>query len=72
VITNPVSSPTAVTRQWFLARSDLETLIQALRKSGRRVIGPTVRESAIVYDEIESAAALPVGMRDEQSPGAIG
>ncbi len=69
MIANPVSSPTAVARQWFLARSDLEALIQALRKSGRRVIGPTVREGAIVYDEIESAAALPVGMRDEQSAG---
>lgn len=69
MITNPVPSPTAVARQWFLARSDLDALIHALRKSGRRVIGPTVREGAIVYDEIESAAALPAGLGDEQSAG---
>ena len=69
MIANPVPSPTVVARQWFLARSDLEALIHALRKAGRRVIGPTVREGAIVYDEIESAAALPVGLRDEQSAG---
>ena len=69
MIANPVPSPTAVARQWFLARSDLDALIHALRKAGRRVIGPTVREGAIVYDEIESAAALPVGLRDEQSAG---
>jgi len=69
VITNPVPSPTAVARQWFLARSDLDVLIQALRTAGRKVIGPTVRDGAIVYDEIESATALPVGLRDDQSAG---
>ncbi|MGD0861157.1 MAG: 4Fe-4S dicluster domain-containing protein [Candidatus Limnocylindrales bacterium] len=69
MITNPVPSPTAVARQWFLARSDLDVLIQALRTAGRKVIGPTVRDGAIVYDEIESATALPVGLRDDQSAG---
>jgi NAD(P)H-flavin reductase/Fe-S-cluster-containing hydrogenase component 2 len=69
VITNPVPNPTAVARQWFLARLDLDTLIQALRRAGRKVIGPTVRDGAIVYDEVDSAAALPFGLRDDQSPG---
>ncbi len=69
MITNPVPSPTAVARQWFLARSDLDALIQALRKAGRTVIGPTVRDGAIVNDEIQSAADLPAGVRDEQSAG---
>jgi sulfhydrogenase subunit beta (sulfur reductase) len=69
VITNPVPTPTAVARQWFLARSDLDALIQALRKAGRTVIGPTVRDGAIVNDEIQSAADLPAGIRDEQSAG---
>jgi NAD(P)H-flavin reductase/NAD-dependent dihydropyrimidine dehydrogenase PreA subunit len=58
-----------VARQWFLARSDLDALIQALRKAGRTVIGPTVRDGAIVNDEIQSAADLPAGVRDEQSAG---
>jgi sulfhydrogenase subunit beta (sulfur reductase) len=69
VITNPVPSPAAVARQWFLARSDLDALIQALRKAGRTVIGPTIRDGAIVNDEIQSAADLPAGFRDEQSAG---
>jgi NAD(P)H-flavin reductase/NAD-dependent dihydropyrimidine dehydrogenase PreA subunit len=69
LITNPVPAPTAVARQWFLARSDLEALIQALRKAGRTVIGPTVRDGAIVLDQIDSAAALPAGIRDDQSAG---
>jgi NAD(P)H-flavin reductase/NAD-dependent dihydropyrimidine dehydrogenase PreA subunit len=58
-----------VARQSFLARSDLDALIQALRKAGRTVIGPTVRDGAIVNDEIQSAADLPAGIRDEQSAG---
>lgn len=69
MITNPVPSPTVVARQSFLARSDLDALIQALRKAGRTVIGPTVRDGAIVNDEIQSAADLPAGIRDEQSAG---
>ncbi len=67
--TSVAPTPTAVTRQWFLARSDLDSLVQALRKAGRTVIGPTVRDGAIVLDEIESAAALPAGLRDDQSAG---
>lgn len=69
MIAHPVPSPTAAARHWFLARSDLDSLIDALQATGRRVIGPTVRDGAIVYDEIQSAAELPAGLRDEQSAG---
>ena len=47
----------------------LEELIHALRDRGFRVLGPTVREGAIVYDELDSADQLPIGWTDEQSPG---
>jgi ferredoxin len=47
----------------------LGELITALRGLGYSVIGPVVREGAIVYDEIESASQLPVGLRDRQGPG---
>ena len=33
----------------------LEELIHALHERGFRVLGPTVREGAIVYDELDSA-----------------
>ena len=59
----------AAARQWFLARADLGALIDALRETGRTVIGPTVREGAIVYDEISSETDLPAGWRDDQTPG---
>jgi len=47
----------------------LDDLIGALRRRGFRVLGPTVRDSAIVYDELETAAELPVGWTDRQEAG---
>src|SRR5215469_183621 len=44
----------------------LDDLIGALRGRGFRVLGPTVRDGAIVYDEVDSAAELPVGWTDRQ------
>ena len=44
----------------------LDDLIGALRRRGFRVLGPTVRDGAIVYDELETAAELPVGWTDRQ------
>ena len=49
--------------------SALDDLIGALRRRGFRVLGPTVRDGAIVYDELESAAELPVGWTDRQEAG---
>ena len=69
MITSAPASQSASARQWFLARSDLDALVEAIRATGRSVIGPTVREGAIVYDDIQGAADLPAGWRDEQSAG---
>ncbi|MEX5711212.1 hypothetical protein AB1484_23680 [Parafrankia sp. FMc6] len=40
------------------------TLIDVLRARGYQVVGPTVRDGAIVYDEISGAGELPVGWTD--------
>lgn len=53
----------------FLPRSELQSLIDALKRRYRRVVGPVVRDGAIVFDEVERAAQLPAGWHDEQSPG---
>ncbi|HTX30381.1 MAG TPA: 4Fe-4S dicluster domain-containing protein [Solirubrobacteraceae bacterium] len=50
-------------------RSDLDGLFQALLTRGYTVVGPTVRDQAIVYDEISSSADLPIGWTDEQEAG---
>ena len=64
------SEATARGGPWFLLRANLQILIDELRADGRRVIGPTVADGAIVYDEIASADELPRGWGDEQGPGS--
>jgi sulfhydrogenase subunit beta (sulfur reductase) len=44
-------------------------LLAALVRRGYELIGPTVRDGAIVYDRIGSAEDLPAGWTDEQAPG---
>ena len=41
----------------------------ALAARGFRVVGPTVRDGAIVYDDLDSAADLPIGWTDVQEAG---
>ena len=47
----------------------LDSLLGALTARGFRVVGPTVRDGAIVYEDLESAADLPVGWKDSQDAG---
>jgi ferredoxin len=49
-----------------IAPESLETLVETLRARGYRVLGPTVRDGAIVYDELESASELPIGWTESQ------
>jgi ferredoxin len=47
----------------------LDDLLAALRGRGYRLLGPTVRNGAIVYDDLASADELPVGWTDRQDGG---
>jgi sulfhydrogenase subunit beta (sulfur reductase) len=47
----------------------LAALFGALRARGYELIGPTLRDGAIVYAEIEQTAELPVGWTDSQDAG---
>ena len=49
--------------------SAIDALFDALRRRGHRLLGPTLRDGAIVLDEIERAADLPGGWTDEQQEG---
>jgi len=53
----------------FLARADLQVFFDLLREDGRRLIGPTVADGSIIYDDITSVDELPCGWGDEQAPG---
>ncbi len=47
----------------------LHVLVSVLRGRGFRVVGPTRREGAIVYEEIASADELPIGWTEVQEAG---
>jgi ferredoxin len=53
-----------------IAPQGLDQLIATLRSLGFRVLGPSVRDGAIVYDDIQGAAELPAGWADEQDGGS--
>ena len=55
--------------QAIITPAGLGSLIGKLRDQGFQVIGPTRRDDAIVYDEIEGIADLPAGWTDEQDGG---
>jgi ferredoxin len=47
----------------------LDELVAVLRRRGYRVIGPLVRDGAVVYDDLATAAELPIGWGDDQEAG---
>jgi ferredoxin len=53
----------------ILWREHLDQLFDALKGRGYQVIGPTIRDGAIVYDELGSTSDLPIGWTDEQEGG---
>jgi sulfhydrogenase subunit beta (sulfur reductase) len=53
-----------------IERASLAALLDALRRGGYTVVGPTVRDGAIVYDEIAGIEDLPAGWTDRQDGGS--
>jgi sulfhydrogenase subunit beta (sulfur reductase) len=52
-----------------IERDAFDGLFAALAGRGYTIVGPTVRDQAIVYDELRSSADLPIGWTDEQDGG---
>ncbi len=52
-----------------IERGAFDGLLAAIAGRGYEVIGPTVRDGAIVYDSIATGDDLPVGWTDEQDGG---
>lgn len=55
-----------------LGRDQFALLFDALGRRGYSVVGPTVRDGAIVYDTLASVEDLPIGWTDEQDGGKYG
>lgn len=62
-------STTSETRVDVLPKAFLQHLIDVLRAKGYRVVGPAVRDGAVLWDTIRQVSDLPSGRRDEQEPG---
>ena len=58
-----------ITEEITIERGKIQSLLDILSKKGFQIIGPTVRDHAVVYDEISSVTELPEGWIDEQSGG---
>ncbi|HKK20031.1 MAG TPA: 4Fe-4S dicluster domain-containing protein [candidate division Zixibacteria bacterium] len=54
----------------IIERDDLPKLLEAIKSEGYSVVGPTVRDRAIVLDEINALESLPVGWSDSQEPAS--
>ncbi len=50
-------------------REHLQDLFLTLTNKGYQVVGPTIRDYAIVYDTLTSVTDLPIGYTDEQDGG---
>ena len=53
----------------YLERDGLGRLLELLSEQGFELIGPTVRDGAIVLDRIDGVDDLPRGVREIQGPG---
>lgn len=47
----------------------LQQLLEVLIEQGYELLGPTIRDGAIVYDQLAKVAELPIGWTDEQNGG---
>ncbi len=52
-----------------IERDALDLLFKVLKDRGFTLVGPVVRDGAIVYEELESTNDLPLGVTDEQDGG---
>jgi ferredoxin len=53
----------------ILEAEELQALLDALKRRGCRLVGPVLRDGAIVHEEIESVAELPKGWTQTQEAG---
>jgi sulfhydrogenase subunit beta (sulfur reductase) len=53
----------------ILSLAGLGSLLEALRQEGYQLIGPTVRDGAVVHAEIAGIEDLPVGWTEKQEAG---
>ena len=61
-----MSAKAKVKDQVVLERQNLQRLLDTLRERGFNVVGPTLRDNAIIFDGISRVEDFPAGWTDEQ------
>jgi ferredoxin len=56
-------------RHAVVTRADFQCLFEALKAPGYYLVGPTIRDGAIIYDQIKAVDDLPIGWMDQQDGG---
>ena len=56
-------------RTVVLDKPDLGRIIDRLWREGYTVVGPTIAQGAIIFDEVRGLGQLPIGWTDEQEGG---
>src|SRR5579859_7089153 len=64
-----ITSSLQVKDQVVVEYEHFQQLFVALTGKGYQIVGPTVRDNALVYDTLTSVADLPIGYTDEQDGG---
>lgn len=59
----------ALNEHAVLEREHFQQLLDALKSKGYQVMGPTIREGAVVYNHLTSVNEFPIGYTDEQEGG---
>ena len=54
----------------ILPKPALQSVLDNLKESGFRLIGPTVRDGTVILDAIRSISELPIGCMLEQKAGS--
>lgn len=64
-----MGDPATAMNSVFLPKEAFQSLLDCLITAGYTVLGPTLSQNAIIYDEIRQVDELPVGWTDQQEPG---
>ena len=55
---------------YIASKEQLDELLQKLKSVGYQLIGPTIKDQAIIYDNINRIADLPIGWTDQHDKGS--
>lgn len=56
-------------KKLFCTVQQFQELLLLVKSDGYKLLGPTIHNEVIIYDELRSAKDLPIGWMDEQDPG---